>query len=200
MRALPRALVSAILVAYVLAAFATAHAAGEWVSEETPPLAGGYGEGAVATDDSVYILECQNVSSHCYFYSYSVSEAVWRQRSTSGLETGFFRNGTALAWDGDGVIYALAGARYSDSSRTEFVKFEIEGSVWEHLSNTPISQGAGNAITWSGYDSALYAFVGSSGHNGGTSEFLRYDPRLDQWATLESPWPVSYTHLRAHET
>ena len=188
MNSLSRCATGVTLLLCLLPAFALSCAGSTWVSEGTSPLEGGYGEGFIATDESIYILECQDASSHCYFYRYSVSDGVWRPESTDGLEIGFFRNGTALAWDGDGVIYALAGARYSDSNRSEFVKFDIEDGTWEPLSDTPLAQGAGNALTWSGYDSALYAFVGSSKHNGGVSEFLRYDPYLDQWEHLESPW------------
>jgi len=188
MRTLSRVRFAVALVLCLFVALAVTCTAGTWISEGTSPLAGGYGEGAIATADDVYILECQDASSRCYFYSFSVTDAVWRQESTNGLETGFFRNGTALAWNGATTIYALAGARYSDSNRTEFVRYDIGNAVWVGLCDTPIAQGAGNALTWSGYDSALYAFVGSSGHNGGTSEFLRYDVQLDQWAILASPW------------
>jgi len=160
----------------------------QWISEGTSPLAGGYGEGVVATDDDIYVLECQDVTSACNFFSYSVSRGVWIQETTAGLETGMFRNGSALAWDGDEIIYALAGARYKDSSRAVFMRYQIGADSWERLANTPVAQGAGNAIAWVGYDSAIYAFVGSAKHNSGSSSFVRYAPETKTWGMLESPW------------
>jgi len=178
----------AILMIQLMAVTAQGDAGMEWLSEGTSPLAGGYGEGSVATSDYIYILECQDVTSQCYFYKYSVSQGVWRQASTLGLESGVFRNGTALAWNGNDLIYALTGARYSDASRTLFLRFDIEEGRWQRISDTPAAQGAGDAITWCGYDAAIYALIGSGKHNGGVTYFARYSPTSDNWDILDSLW------------
>ena len=178
----------AVLMMLVAAGMSRADEPLQWLSEGTSPLAGGYGEGIVSTTDDVYILECQDVSSQCNFYRYSVSDSAWNQESTEGLESGSFRNGTALTWDGSNLIYALAGARYSDTYRTHFLRYWITENRWEAIADSPAAQGAGNAITWSGYDSMIYAFIGSAKHNVGSSYFARYSPHLNTWQVLSSPW------------
>lgn len=101
---------------------------------------------------------------------------------------GTFRNGTALAWDGVDSIYTLAGARYKDTLRTIFLQYRVQEAEWHTLPNTPFAQGAGDALAWSGYDSSLYAFVGSAKHNGGRSYFLRYGPVASTWSKLPFLW------------
>jgi len=45
--------------------------------------------------------------------------------NTSGLTTGAFRNGAALAWDYSDYIYSLMGARYSDTNRRLLYRYSI---------------------------------------------------------------------------
>jgi len=52
------------------------------------------------------------------------------------------------------------------------------------LANTPGPQGAGDAITWSGYDGCIYSIIGSSGHG---TVFARYNPSSGLWETRASP-------------
>ena len=97
-----------------------------------------------------------------------------------------FRNGTALSWDHGDYIYALLGARYEDSDRRLFYRYSISNNKWEGpLVETPHAQGAGDALTWSGYDNKIYAFLGSNGHGG--SIFASYNPQLNKWQTLRLP-------------
>lgn len=97
-----------------------------------------------------------------------------------------FRNGTALAWDHGDYIYALLGARYEDANRRLFYRYSISNGRWEKpLKETPYAQGAGDALTWSGYDNKVYVFIGSNGHGG--SIFASYDPQLNEWQSLKLP-------------
>ena len=159
-----------------------------WLSMGTSPLGGGYGEAILGARDKIYVLRCSKVSDPVWFYCFDPSTDSWAELSTSGLPDGAFRNGTSLAWDGVQFIYALGGARYDDEDRRDFVRYDTESNEWMMLDSTPYPQGAGNALTWSGYDAMLYAFLGSRSHDGDVSRFARYDPVASSWETLEPAW------------
>jgi len=184
-RALILALVVILVGSYISIATIT-----PWVFAGTAPTSGGFGQALVGAGEDIFLLKCLYASSRpeLYRYRYSTTCSRWSTENTATLPAGTFRNGTALAWDGADSIYALAGARYEDTSRTEFLQYQVEGSTWSTLPNTPFSQGAGDALTWSGYDSSLYAFVGSAKHNGGKSYFLRYDHAASTWSKLPFLW------------
>lgn len=104
--------------------------------------------------------------------------------SISGLPNGAFRNGTALAWDGNNYMYALGGARYSDADRRVFYRYTISNDSWIQLADTPGPQGPGDAMTWSGYDGYIYAIIGSNQHG---TMFARYNPQNNSWEPRTSP-------------
>jgi len=133
----------------------------------------------VRIGNSVYIARCHYASSNPQFWCYDPTADDWNSLGTSGLPTGAFRNGTALTGDESNYIYALFGARYSDSNRCLFYRYDISDDSWERLADTPHAQGAGDAITWSGYDNHVYALTGSKEH--GTT-FARYG--YDSWEVL----------------
>lgn len=162
-------------------------AIGNRIAAPSAPVSGGYGEGIVGTAKGVFLVRCLYATSQPDFYLYTQT-AGWTALNTYRLETGIFRNGTALAWDSHDYIYTLVGGRYKDSGRTTFLRYTISTDVWEHLANTPYAQGAGDAITWSGSDNKVYAIVGSKSHNGGRSSFMRYDPETDTWTVLPFLW------------
>jgi hypothetical protein len=159
-----------------------------WRQMEDAPVSGGYGQGLVATWDTIYLIKCLYASSAPEFYRYDASADTWHTESVIGLQQGAFRNGTALAWDGSRYIYALGGARYSDHNRRSFFRYDTLENLWCPLRGTQYAQGAGNALTWSGYDEKLYAFVGSNSHNQGHTYFLRYDPKDTSWSLLPGAW------------
>lgn len=169
----------------------TVHVQSSWATRWTActptPKQGGYGE-AVAWDGTyVYIVRCRIVTEMVYFWRYNPEADMWLSLSTpyvDGENTGIFRTGTALAWDGAGYIYALAGARYTDSDRRLFLRYSISSDQWEIMSNTPAPQGAGDALCWSNYDKKFYALLGSREH--GTS-FACYDPSSDIWTLKSDP-------------
>ena len=153
--------------------------AGEWIEKADTPKAGGYGEAVIGTGNTVYIVRCYNVNDNPAFWRYDSENESWDLMNTSGLEKGAFRNGVALAYDRSDYIYALLGGRYSDSNRTLFYRYRISNDSWEKLTDTPHTQGAGDAITW--YDNQIYAFLGSKEH--GTA-FSCYNISNNSWGTL----------------
>ncbi len=159
----------------------------DWLSAPSAPTSGGYGEAMVGTDDGMFLVRCLYSSSQPEVYLYTQTNG-WTRASTAGLETGMFRNGTALAWDSQDHIYALAGGRYKDTQRTEFLRYTISAGTWEHLKDTRCGQGAGDAISWSGFDGKVYAIIGSRSHNGERSSFMCYDPESDTWSGLPFIW------------
>lgn len=156
----------------------------EWVGKAEAPEVGGYGEAIIGTGSHVYIAKCLYATSTPRFWRYDPSANSWASMSTTGLPTGAFRSGTALAWDNSDRIYALCGARYSDSDRRVFFRYMISTNSWAQLEDTPGPQGAGDAITWSGYDNHIYAILGSSEHG---TIFTRHDAASNTWETKASP-------------
>jgi hypothetical protein len=159
-----------------------------WVKKADTPKAGGLGEAVVSTGDHAYILRCYS-TGNCQFWWYDPADDSWITLLDWAPPDPIPRpkNGTALAWDGGDYIYALLGAAY-DENRTYFYRYSISKGSWERLPDTPHSQGAGDAIAWSGYDRRIYAFLGSARH--GTA-FARYNPDTKSWETLPSPWGVT---------
>jgi hypothetical protein len=155
--------------------------AGEWIEKADTPEAGGYGEAVIDSGNNVYIVRCYNVNDNPAFWCYSSENESWNLMNTSGLEKGAFRNGAALTWNYGDYIHALLGGRYSDSNRTLFYRYSISNDSWEKLIDTPHAQGAGDAITWSGYDNQIYAILGSKEH--GTS-FASYNLSDNSWNAL----------------
>jgi len=164
-------------------------AAAEWESRQSPPTRWGWGQAIVTTDSGIYLARCEFASTSPEFYFYDPLGDRWTTKSTTGLPVGAFRSGTAVAWDGDGLIYALLGARQDDSNRTLFYRYSITDDAWTRLKDTPHAQGAGNALTWSGYDQMVYAFLGSRTHGG--SRFARFDPTTGDWTVLSIRWRVT---------
>jgi len=157
---------------------------GQWVERASTPSTGGYGEAVCGTDSFIYIIRCLNAASIPQFWRYNFSQDSWDSLSISGLPIGAFRNGTTLVWDNSDNLYALGGARYTDSDRRLFFRYSISEDYWYQLPETPAPQGAGNALAWSSYDNNLYAILGSNQH--GTA-FARYNPFTNTWSLLSPP-------------
>ena len=163
--------------------------AGQWACADAPE-SGGFGEAVVGTCSHVYLIECSNASSTPAFWRYDPVSDAWEERgitlcgSSDELPAGQFRNGTALVWDNGDYLYALAGARYSDADRRDFLRYSISDDCWELVDDTPCAQGAGDAISWSGSDNCLYAILGSVEHG---SCFARYCLAGESWEPLGDP-------------
>jgi len=171
-------------VALLLVQVEFSSAAPDWIERASTPSVGGFGEALVGTGEFIYAIRCYNVNSSVQFWKYNPETNAWANLSISGLETGTFRNGTAIAWDDGNCIYALCGARYDDADRRLFYRYTISTDSWTQLANTPGPQGAGDAITWSGYDGCIYSIIGSNEHD---TVFARYNPSSGLWETRASP-------------
>ena len=156
----------------------------EWIEKTPTPKQGGYGEAIVGTGEEIYVIRCMYASSEPDFWHYDPDTNIWNNMPTDGLPIGAFRSGSCLTYDGNN-LYALLGGRYSDDNRTLFYKFYLNDTSWEQLANTPHAQGAGDALTYCGYDGNLYAFIGSKEHG---SIFARYFISNDTWQILPSIW------------
>ncbi|MEA2032545.1 MAG: hypothetical protein U9N41_03050 [Euryarchaeota archaeon] len=162
---------------------ATPSLMGEWVKKADTPAAGGYGEAIVGTGKNIYIARCLHATSVPTFWRYNPKTDNWVSMNISCLPTGAFRNGAALAWNSDDSIYALLGARYKaeDDDRCLFYRYSITNNSWEQLVDTPHAQGAGDAITWSGYDGYIYAIIGNKDRK---SVFACYNIANNSWNEL----------------
>ena len=156
----------------------------QWVSRAPCPKTGAYGEAITSTGDALWAVRDATAASTPYFWRYDPGVDLWEERDVSTLPDGVFRNGTALAWDGGDRLYALAGARYEDSDRTDFWRYELVGDTWTQIEPTPGPQGAGDALVYCDLDASLYAILGSRSH--GTT-FARYDLAQQSWSELTAP-------------
>jgi len=147
---------------------------GTWELASTSPKVGALGEAVVGTGDSIYVIRAHSIGTW-NFWLYSPSTDQWTDLAVPPERP---KTGTALAWDGGEYIYALLGASYSDASRTYFYRYHIPSDSWSALPDTPAPQGAGDALTWCGFDNKLYAFIGN---NQLGSQFAAYDPATGQW-------------------
>jgi len=158
-------------------------ALGDWIEKKPTPEQGGYGEAVVGTGEAIYVAKCMYYSSTPRFWCYNPLTDNWDWMNTSGLPTGAFRNGACLAWDYGNYIYTLLGARYEDSDRRLFYKYDISNDIWGKLPDTPHAQGAGDALTYCGYDGKLYALLGSNEHG---KAFASYNIQENYWTELPS--------------
>lgn len=140
-------------------------------------ITGAWGEAVIGTGDAVYIARKSN------FYRYRPADSSLAVLGAPpNPDAGdAFKTGTALAWDFDDYIYALYGAA-TDDSRRWFYRYSISGNSWQALANTPYDQGEGDAMTWVGLDSRIYATIGGEQR---ATYFLRYDPFTDTWSDAE---------------
>ncbi len=175
-------LAAATLLLIALPTFVPAAAAPPtWTALADTPESGGYGQALEGTGDALYLVKGYSASSAQDFWKYDPVADAWSPMSTSGLPSGTMRNGATLEHDGGDRLYALAGARYSDSDRRAFWQFSFAADAWSQKADTPCAQGAGDATTWSDTDGVLYAMIGSSGHD---RCFAKYAPGTNTWTTL----------------
>ncbi len=151
----------------------------EWVKVDDT-VTGAYGEAVVGTGDVVYFAR------GIRFYRYTPTTGLFEEmRSPPQTDGDAFKTGTALVWDFGDYVYALFGAATGDS-RKWFYRYSISGDTWEHLKNTTVNQGEGDAITWVESQQCIYATIG--GEQRPTS-FMRYYPSNDSWSDIPTDPP-----------
>ena len=170
---------------------------GGWIPVTETPWTGGFGECVVSDGKYIYVMMQRNAVSTTYFMRYDPASDTWEDLSENVPDVDF-KNGLAMAYDYEGNFYVLAGSTYADGAdRVYFFKYNISTDTWIRLADTPHVQGAGDAITYSGYDGKIYAFIGRNKYSGDYeppdgvySVFARYDPNNDTWENLTfPPWP-----------
>ena len=182
-----RAFKTGITLVLLCAALAQVAVGQEWVQCSNTPKAGGIGQAVCGTGDYLYIMRGYS-TGRCHFWRYDPETNGWATLlEWSPPKTVPFnpiprpKSGTALAWDGHDRIYVLFGGAGSDSCRAFFYSYEISTGIWSRLTDSPHAQGAGDALTWSGYDDAVYAILGSDKRG---STLARYVLKTGMWEPL----------------
>ena len=170
----------------VLSSFVSPVFSSSWLTREPTPIACGYGEAVAGTGDKVYVIRSYS-SGQASLRKYNPTLDTWTTiiEWTPDTPAPRPKGGTGIAWNQDDYLYILLGAAYADTGRRYFYRYKISDETWQRLADTPIDQGPGNAIVYSGYDNQIYALIGSRSHGSG---FAVYDPTGDSWDTLNLEW------------
>ena len=162
----------------------------EWTVASYSPHIGDYAVAVTGAGESVYIANSTKLGVN-YFMCYNTVDNNWYSVSNPPQ---WFKNGTAIAWDGGNYIYALMGASYNDiegGGRFYFYRYNISGNSWTKLADTPHTCGPGDALSFvPGWvlevsdDNFLYAILGSNESPG--SRFYRYSIASDSWSAAIS--------------
>ena len=165
------------------------HAQSSWTEKASTPKQGGLGEAVIGTGTHIYTIRAYS-SGACNFWKYTPASNTWSsiiEWTPDEYNDPIPRpkSGTSMTWDGGDYIYIMFGAAYSNTGRRFFYRFDIGDETWEELADTPTDQGAGDALTWSGYDGKCYALMGSNSHG---ESFARYNPGDNSWETRSLSW------------
>jgi hypothetical protein len=133
----------------------------------------------------LYALRGANTND---FYCYFINGDSWRSRKSvpPGERNRRMKDGSALAFDGDSLIYALKGGTY------EFYGYNIYRDTWVQLPYIPDSRvnpkrtkvKKGAALAYDPQFSRLYATKG-----GKQTEFWFFDPMGDSWSETRDTFP-----------
>lgn len=157
-------------------------ASGSWTQKTDIPVGArtvrqGAGMTSVTLDGTPYVYVLKG-SGTTEFYRFNPTANYWETMTNAPLgATGkTFKNGSCLATDGSGTIYALKG------SYNELFAYDAAVNLWTTKAILPfigragvkkkVKDGAG--LAW--LDGRLYALKG-----GNTREFWSYDPLTDKW-------------------
>jgi len=133
----------------------------------------------------VYALRGANTND---FYCYYITGDSWKVKRSvpSGERNRRMKDGSAVAFDGDSLIYALKGGTY------EFYKYNVNRDTWVQLpfipdsrmnpKRTKMKKGAGMA-----YDKQFQRVYATKG--GKQTEFWFYDVPGDTWAETMDTFP-----------
>ena len=157
-----------------------------WQQKHDVPLGAktlkeGTGAAVVTIGDTtyVYLLKGSNTAE---FYRYNTASGVWQTltNAPTGLSGKNFRNGSALAYDGGNVIYALKG------SYNEFYAYRVDSGFWATEASLPMTGSSGRKKRVK--DGAGLAFHGHEAYalkGGNTLEFWKYFADSERWQQLE---------------
>ncbi|MEA2053679.1 MAG: Ig-like domain-containing protein [Candidatus Thermoplasmatota archaeon] len=159
---------------------------GEWIPSKNTSFSGGLGEAVVGTGDYIYVMRSYS-SGSSVFWRYPINNDWEKVKQWSDLVESDLprpKSGTALAWDHNDYIYVMFGSAGSDINREYFYRYNITNNSWKRLTDTPHTQGAGDAITWCGYDGYVYAIMGSNWSNHDGAIFAKYNPNTNMWGNI----------------
>lgn len=144
---------------------------------------------------------CGQYKLQAAFLRYHVGEDRWEAlASPEGWV--YTDDGAALAFVGDGYLYALQGSGFGDKPAPSFARFQLPNGPWENLSLIPDPTGVndGGSLAWDG-GRFIYATSGGydeKGREASGKGFFRYDLHQQSWRTLAPvPCPLGkYTGNR----
>ena len=161
---------------------------GEWIERESTPKQGGYGECVIGVGETIYVIRAASTGNSSYLWKYETRNDTWETlKIWGGIESGLPRpkNGVAMAWDHNCSIYITFGASYRDYGRRYFYRYNIKNNTWKRLSDAPFDQGAGDAMTYCGYDGNIYCIIGNKNKG---SIFACYSVKNNTWKELPFIW------------
>ncbi len=161
---------------------------GRWTERKPTPKQGGYGECVIGLEDAIYVIRAASKGNSSYLWKYEARNDTWGTlKIWSGIESGLPRpkNGVAMAWAHNCSIYIMFGASYKDYGRRYFYRYNIKNNTWKRLADTPFDQGAGDAMTYCGYDGNIYCIMGNKNKG---SIFAYYSIKNNTWKELPFIW------------
>lgn len=133
----------------------------------------------------IYALRGANTNE---FYGYVISQDSWTARKSvpPGDRNRRMKDGSAIAFDGDSLIYALKGGTY------EFYAYNVYRDTWVQLPQIPDSRinpkrtkmKKGGAMAYDQEFKRVYATKG-----GKSSEFWFFDVNGDTWSETQDEFP-----------
>lgn len=128
----------------------------------------------------LYVLQGSNSQS---FWAYSLSDETWLTMSPMplGAKNKRPKDGSCIAFDGAGTIYALKG------KTNEFYRYSVSSDVWTESKPIPLigssgkkkKTGGGTAMAFA--TGMVFAFKGNS-----VNEFWSFSPVQDSWIESDS--------------
>lgn len=191
---------SALLVGLVGCSLAAAaqNEVGKWSEQGETSFGGGHC-GCVATDGRhFYVLRQHSSEKTANFVRFELGKEGLGAEERLDSPPVHGRTGASLAWDGEIYIYFLIGGSYGApaNERTSFLRYSISAGQWEELADTPLPQGAGDALAVVRREekTRVFALLGCAHGQDKRktcdgSAFGEYDPTKNEWKTIDAkPW------------
>lgn len=159
-----------------------------WLRVGQTDFPGGLGQAFAGDGRNLYVLRQFLPNDPINFQRLTLKEGLVVQTTNLTPPPSDPKDGTAMAFDPDGNLYALFGGAYNDR-RQHVARFTA--SQWMPLAPTPFDQGPGDAITFVSHRGQryLYALVGAARTQrpDAVNAFIRYSFSDRKWETLPAP-------------
>lgn len=175
------------------ATFFPIHSETTWFRVGQTLFPGGLGQAITTNGQGFYILRQFIRNTRIDFQQLTLSDGLVTQTANLRSPPHDIENGAAMVSDLHGNLFVLFGGGYPER-RKLFGRYA--GGQWTDLQETPVDQGAGDAITFVIFQEQryVYAIVGaaSSQRAGAVTAFLRYSLTGKRWKQLTGPpWACS---------